>query len=135
MTGREREEKLKEKFNNDASSLSDVELLELLLCRSEKTDCAEGTAKKLISVFGSLNGVLTAPREALSGLGVSENTAILLSLCRNIEKQVHVDASKNIKYLHGTEDAIRLCKLILCTEPLENMLFITLDENNKIINI
>ena len=135
MPEKTRKEILKEKFNKDPAALSDEEILELLLIYSGQKEGAGETAKKLISVFGSVKGLMSAPKAALKGIGIADNSAILLSLCGDIEKQIHLDACKRIKQIRTTEDAIELCRNALCTEALENMILVTLDENDKVIAV
>ncbi len=131
----ERRESLKKKFNNDRASLSDEELLELLLYYSGLKDGAEEKAAQLIKAFGSLNGVITAPEPALKRHGISDNAAILLALAIDLERQINADACKEIRKLDGVQKAIDYCRNVLCTDPLENMIIITLDENSKIIQL
>lgn len=130
----ERRNALKEKFNNAPSSLTDSELTELLLLYSENKDEAKDIAGRLMTAFGSARGAAAASRPALKGAGACDNTAILLSLCTDIERQINADSSKSIKQLNNTDDAIRLCKGLLCTEQVEKMLLVTLDKSGKIID-
>ncbi|MBQ3234932.1 MAG: hypothetical protein IJA97_02110 [Clostridia bacterium] len=74
-------ERLREKFNTGKELFKEHELLELLLGYSIARKDTNALAHNLISRFGSLNGVLSAPTELLKQVdGVGERTASLISL-------------------------------------------------------
>ena len=69
--------RLREKFKNYESALTDHEVLELLLGYSIPRKDTNALAHKLINKFGSLSAVLSASPIALECVdGVGENTAL-----------------------------------------------------------
>ncbi len=135
MPANERKESLKEKLNSNRASLSDAELLELLLLYSEKADAAGEKAKTLLDTFGSLNGIICANPAALIKNGLNKNSAILIALSAETERQIGAEAKNKIKRISTANDALTLCENILSSEPLEKMILITLDGGFNIINI
>ncbi len=74
-------QRLREKFKKGKETFNEHELLELLLGYSIARKDTNALAHQLISVFGSLSGVLSASPETLTKVkGVGETTANMLSL-------------------------------------------------------
>ena len=67
-------------INNGFSQLEDHRLLELLLFYSIPRGDTNEIAHTLLKEFGSLGGVISAPKEELIKIcGVGENTAVFLA--------------------------------------------------------
>ncbi|OGV39085.1 MAG: hypothetical protein A2X48_17805 [Lentisphaerae bacterium GWF2_49_21] len=86
-------ERLRERFSNYGSeSFREYELLELLLTYSIPRRDVKEQAKALVSKFNSLSGVLNADMKELCEVeGISENSAILISLCREMAAKYFED--------------------------------------------
>ena len=97
-------ERMKEKLIKFPESLSDHELLEILTYYSIPRTDTNVTAHELLSVFGSLSGVLAAQKEELTFIdGVGDNTATLIKLVSELLKRVQKDSAKGREY-YGFND-------------------------------
>lgn len=117
-------------------SLSDVQVLEVLLYYAIPRADTNPIAHRLLSRFGSLSGVLEAsPQELLQVEGMGEASAQLISLIPQLERRHFIDRSGAAKilnstsrcgqylipYFHGEQDEVvyllcldAKCKLISC---------------------
>ncbi|MBQ8481783.1 MAG: DNA repair protein RadC [Alphaproteobacteria bacterium] len=74
-------ERLRQRFMvDDGASMSDYELLELLLTMAIPRRDVKPLAKKLINRFGDIGEVLHTPAHELMDAGVSVNTIVLIRL-------------------------------------------------------
>lgn len=112
----------------------DYEYLELLLMYSIPRRDVKDTAKELLKTFGSIDNVFNADYSQLCAVkGVGENTAILISLVKDIEKQCKKSRNSNIKYVGDSESAVKYFKNLLDSENNEKMLLASVDNSNRII--
>lgn len=78
-------ERLYRRYLSDEEVLSDVELVELLLCYCITRKDVKPIAKRLIDKFGSPKGVISAPPDALALIeGVGDKTVAFLGLINKI---------------------------------------------------
>ena len=128
--------RLREKFKNYESALTDHEVLELLLGYSIPRKDTNALAHKLINKFGSLHGVLTASRIELAGVdGIGENTALFLSVINGVNKRVATTSqAENNRILTIDEAKNRLVKLF---EGATTEIFyaLYLNKQDKVINM
>lgn len=74
-------DRVREKFiSKGLSSFRDHEVLELLLFYAVPRKDTNEIAHRLINQFGSISGVMDAPLDVLTGLGLSRNAAVYLKL-------------------------------------------------------
>lgn len=89
-------QRLKNKFMSAKESFSEHEILELLLFYSIPRKNTNDIAHKLLDVFGSLNGILTADVNSLKLIdGLGENSAVFLNLLGYVNKLTSMSATNN----------------------------------------
>lgn len=83
-------QRLKDKYLKfGADSLSDHELLEILLYYAIPQRNTNDTSHEMLNTFGSLEGVFNADTDDLVKIkGVKNNTALLISLVRDLNKRI-----------------------------------------------
>ncbi len=120
------------------SGLDDFEphnVLELILFYSVPRKDTNPLAHRLINRFGSLSGVLEAsPEELMKVEGVTENTAVLLSMLPQIARKYledKVDPSNTI-YSFSDIGAYLMPKFI--GRNVETMMLASIDNKNKIVS-
>lgn len=98
--------RLRQKFKDAAlSGLHDYEILELLLTYSIPRVDVKPYAKELLKKFGSVRGVLDAPREEVAALnGVGENASVLIALVKELTKNMLGEAASPRVVLNQPED-------------------------------
>lgn len=78
-------ERLRQRFRQDPTSLTDAERLELILTYAIPRRDVEPTAIDLLARFGSLQAVLAAPSTGLTQVdGIGESTALLIHLIHHL---------------------------------------------------
>jgi DNA repair protein RadC len=116
--------------------LSAQELLALVLGRGIQGESVVLTAQKLLSVFGSLEGVLQASLSELQkvrGLGVAKATQ--LKACLEIARRV-----SNVDILDGVvvmrpEDVFKLVKARISHFAKEHFVVLSFDARNKFLGL
>jgi DNA repair protein RadC len=89
--------------NGGMDSLSDVQVLELLLCYAIPRQDTNILAHRLIDRFGSLSGALEAPQaELLKVDGIGERAAELLALFPLVERRHFLDRAGAGRILNST---------------------------------
>jgi len=123
--------RLREKFSNyGAESLHDYELLELLLTYVIPRKDVKEEAKALISRFKSLSGVLGADVKELCEVeGISANSAVLISLCRELAAKSLEEKIFNKDVLSSPQSVYDFSKVKL--SHLENEVFMVIYLNTK----
>jgi len=125
-----------------ADKLNDAELLALILGKGVRGENVIVTAQKLISKFGSLNGVLESSFEDLikiRGLGIAKTSQLIA--CFEIAKRYKRKDTKkeNIKQkekpVTSPEDAFELIRIKLEDTSIENFFVLSFDVRNKFIGI
>ena len=137
MAGHEghRERMRKQLKTSGMDSLSDVQVLEMLLYYAYVRQDTNPIAHRLLERFGSLSAVLEAPREELMRVDGVGETAALIALIPQLERRHLIDRSNTgrilntnskcgmylVPYFHGeTEEVVYLlcldakCKVIDC---------------------
>lgn len=81
------------------------QLLEILLYFSVPRRDTNEIAHDLMNAFGSLSGVLYAPKEQLTKVkGVTENTAALFEIMRQVNMRVDDEFSKKRQFLRSRDE-------------------------------
>ena len=111
----------------------DYEVLELLLQYALPRRDTKAVAKKLIEHFGSLHEVLDADRKALTDAGVTDNTAVLLTLIPAIEKRYHLSKTKGLTHVRSTADAGQICTALYRNQRDESVRILCLDAGGRVV--
>lgn len=125
-----------------AHQLLDAELLAIILGSGVKGENVIVTAQKLISQFGSLNGVLESSFEDLikiRGLGIAKASQLIA--CFEIVKRYKKkdtekeNTKQKEKPVTSPEDAFKLIRAKLEDTSIENFYVLSFDVRNKLIGI
>lgn len=125
--------RLREKFMADAESLSEHEVLELLLFYALPRVNTNDTAHRLINEFGSISEVLSAPTDLLESVkGIGENAAVFLSTIGLLIKKYYspLVSDREEKFSFGTYKKPLID--LFATFDKEVFIMIFLDENHKV---
>lgn len=128
--------RIKEKYLESSGSLVyDYEVLELLLTYSIPRIDVKPIAKELLNKFGTMDKVLNAnPAQLQKVDGIGPNTAILISLIKDISVRASKSRSENTKALANPKEAIQFFRNMLAEEAVEKFLLVTIDNSSKIIS-
>ena len=111
------------------------ELLELLLFYAFKQVDTNEIAHRLISIFGSIGGVLSASIDELMAVeGVGESTAVLISVIDDIMK-ISKAEEDNKKPLNTSEEMYKFIEPFFKDMRTEMVLGVALDEQLKVIRV
>ena len=145
--GRERDghrKRLREKFLRAGDkAFFDYELLELFLSYAIPRRDVKPLAKRLLTRFKTLGGLLdTTPAELMAEEGVGESAAILIKLIRRTRGLVSLDLSNyGLKSLHGLSGMPLIslncsCNRLTSLRELQGMQLESLDcSNNRLSSI
>lgn len=127
-------ERLTEKFLKDPTSLSDHEVLEIILFRSLPRINTNPLAHKMIRTFGNLKSVFKAsPQDLMKVSGVGKKTATDLALFGQVIKRI-TETKENCKRLSMvTQKNIEYVQDYFLEQATEGFLVCMLDENFKVI--
>ncbi|TWG95563.1 DNA repair protein RadC [Mesorhizobium sp. J18] len=128
-------ERLRNRFAESGSdSLTDYEMLELLLFRSIPRADTKGMAKALIKRFGSFAEVLGAPEHLLTEVpGIGKTAALDLKIVaaaaqRMLKSQVH-----RKQVLSSWSAVVDYCRAAMAFETREQFRILFLDKKNTLI--
>lgn len=117
------------------NGMNDEKAVELFLSLVIPRKDVRDLSYRLINHFGSLEGVFSATVEQLEMVdGIGENTAVLISLCRDIYSRIKANRNNNVVALSDTAAAIDYCRNRFAGASKEQMLLITLDSSSRIIS-
>lgn len=120
---------------NSCDDLTDQEFLEMLLCLSCDNCDYKKVAKNLLDTFQSFDNIFTADVKHLLNVdGVNESTAVYLSLMLKIRARIGENENIEIVRFEDTKSMQSFAYNALSTLPKEKILFVTMDENRKMIN-
>lgn len=128
--------RLRERFQRTgAEGMHDYELLELLLTYSIPRRDVKPVAKKLLSEFGSLSGVLDADPKKLEGLsGVGSMTATLIRLVKELYGSYLAENMKKGDILSSPEAVMRFARVRLSGLVNEAFMVIFVNVKNEVID-
>ena len=116
-------------------SLSDVQMLEIALYYVYSRRDTNELAHRLIERFGSLSGVLEAPRSELLKLeGVGERAADLLSLFVQMERRHLIDRAGAERILDSTDKCGQYLLPFFVGEQEEVVYLLCLDAKCKVLD-
>ena len=125
-------QRLRERFiNAGLAAFAPHEILELLLTYSIPQRDVKPLAKSLIAHFGSLENVLSAPREQLVEVsGIKDNSAVLLMLTQAIPKYfIRQDFVKS-DLIANPSAALKFVRSKITDWSCESLFAIYMDEKN-----
>jgi len=128
--------RLRERFHKaGAEGMHDYELLELLLTFSIPRRDVKPVAKKLISTFGSLSGVLDAEQKELEKLnGVGSMSASLIHLIKELYSGYLAENMKKENVLSSPEAVIDFSRVKLSGLSNEAFMVIYINVKNEVID-
>ena len=122
-------------LKSGAESLSDYEIIELLLTFAIPRKDTKPIAKELLRTFKSLEGVFEAPTEDLMKVpGIGENAAFLIKFFLEAPSFYLKDKIRKKEYLHSAKDVLKYLQHSM--KSLKNEVFkvIFLNAKNEIIH-
>ena len=127
-------ERLRERFLKEGlDSFQEHEILELILFQSIPQKNVNNLAHQLIDKFGSLSGVLDAPKEALEKeLGISSKTATNLVMLKEVLFKYRESKSKKIDFCNLNQVASHVIETFR-DEPSERMVVLYLSSRNALL--
>lgn len=112
------------------------QVLELVLFYAIPRKDTNEIAHRLLNKFGDLSGVFEAPPEELMTVeGIGEGTAIFLNMFSQVGRRYDLDKIKNKVSIGSTCDAGEFCIKLFQGRIYETFFVISLNSQNKIINI
>lgn len=128
--------RLRERFRKSgAEGMHDYELLELLLTFSIPRRDVKPVAKKLISEFGGLSGVLDADQKKLEGLqGVGSMSAALIRLVKELYNTYLAENMKKGDVLSSPETVLKFVRVRLSGMTNEAFMVIYMNVKNEVID-
>jgi len=130
-------ERLRQKFRTSGiSGFHDYEVLELLLTFSIPRVDVKPYAKGLLQKFGSLRGVLEAPRHEISRVpGVGDNASILIALLKELSANFLVEGASPAPSLNQPEDVASFVAENLESYGDEALFALYLDSRNRPVGL
>ncbi len=120
-------------INEGIDSFEDHQILELLLFYCIPMKDTNELAHQLIRHYGSLSGVFDAdPRDLCDQVGVTENTAVLLSLIPDLARCYQQGKFKEKTVLNSTTKAGEYTMALFTGRLNEAFYVICLDSQNKV---
>lgn len=128
---RVRESYLKDSFD----SLPDHNVLELILFYAIPRKDVKQITYDLMNTFGSLENVINADISELMNIkGIGENSAILISLFKNVNVRIAENRNKDMKKLTHFEASKQYVSNMLSPLTTEKVVVITLNNGLEIIS-
>lgn len=121
-------------INNGFSQLEDHRLLELLLFYSIPRGDTNEIAHTLLKEFGSLGGVISAPKEELVKIcGVGENTAVFLASLSELLKRVSNGSVTKKRYYTGPGSLFEPAKALFVNDSSEKIYIMCFDKAMRLL--
>ncbi len=127
--------RLKERFlKSSLDGFHDYEVVELLLTYAIPRRDVKPLAKGLVTRFKGLKGLFEASGEELAGLsGVGDNTAVLISVVKEVAAAYLKEQAERNKPIRSPEDVIEFLGFALCEETSEKFFSIYLNSKNEVL--
>ena len=128
-------ERLRERVANAGfASLHDYEALELYLYRCFPRGDVKPLAKRLLTRFGSLAGVLSAPIEELRSVpGIGETSSLDLKLVHELTQRLGLEPMHKRTVISSWSALLSYVRIALAHEPREQFRVLFLDRKNQLI--
>ena len=122
-------------LDRGAASLTDAELLAIFLRVGVVGTSAVGLARELLQQFGSMAGVVAAPREAFCAVhGMGEAKFVQLQASVELARRALASAMSERPLLNTPEIVKDYLRLSLAHEPVEVFVALWLDAQHKLID-
>jgi DNA repair protein RadC len=116
------------------TSLSDYEILEFLLFAANRRGDTKPLAKDLITRFGSLARVLTAPPEALGKVrGMGEASIAALKIVPQAAERLAREEAMTGDVISSWDKLLAYCRQTMAHQPVEQFRLLFLDKRNRLI--
>ncbi|WP_439815308.1 RadC family protein [Zavarzinia sp. CC-PAN008] len=126
--------RLRERFLDTPEALPDYEVLELLLTQLLPRRDMKPLAKTLLSRFGSISGVLSAPPAELAKVkGLGETTIANLGVIREVAARMLREQARTRDVLGSWQALLDYCRSRLAHETAEQFRVLYLDNRNGLI--
>ncbi|HRR06038.1 MAG TPA: DNA repair protein RadC [Victivallales bacterium] len=128
-------ERLRRRFRDGGiKSLSDYELLELLLTYSIPRKDVKPIAKSLLKKFGTISAIFNADEDQLISVkGIGEKSIALIKLIHACHIKHFEDKMLSSNPLSNPEDVVNFSRVFLANRIEENLMVLFLNSKNKII--
>ena len=128
-------QRLRERFMKvGIDGLQEYELLELILFRAVPRADVKPLAKRLLSAFEDLAGVLSADEIALKTVkGITDNIILELKIIEGAACQVGRSKILNKMILSSWDALIQYCRASMADKKTEELRIIFLDKKNRVI--
>jgi DNA repair protein RadC len=128
-------QRLRERFmESEGKGIPDYEILELLLFACKPQGDVKPLAKELISKFGSLAKVLTAPpSELLEINGMGEVTVATFKVVREAGLRLLKNEAQKVTVLQGWQQVLDYCNAIMGSERKEQFRVLYLNQKSMLI--
>lgn len=128
-------DRLRERFiATGGDGMPDYEILELLLYQAIPRRDVKPVAKELLSVFGSLGAVLSAPPAKLQQVkGIGETTAVALKVSHAAGLRIARQQIMLKDAIGSWDQVLDYCKAAMGYEAVEQTRILFLDRKNKLI--
>ncbi len=128
-------QRLRDRFvNAGANALQDYELLELLLFNAIPRRDVKPLAKTLLSKFGSLPELMSAPHSMLTQVeGISENTATTIKTTFAIAERMMKQELMKKPLLNNWTRLMDYCHMTMAHEKKEHFRILFLNKKNELI--
>ncbi len=121
-------------LNSSADNLEEHEILEIMLSFVIPYKDTNPLAHELISVFGSLAGVIDANMEDLVKIdGIGEKTAKYLALQKTFFHAINESKKAAGVIINNTKDAVDYCVKLFDDDAVEKLYLICMNPHNKVI--
>ena len=129
--------RIKERYTQMGfSSLSEKDILELILTYAIPRKDVYSIADSLICEYGSLENVLNAHLKELTGkFGLSEHTSILIKLINDIRVNPLFPTAYRSEKLSNVKKAVEYCHRLLARCPNEIVLELFLDSDDSVTEL
>ena len=128
-------ERLRKKLIASPDALADYELLELLLTYSIPRKDVKPLAKQLLTHFRTIHAVMHAsPEKLLEITGISENTAGLITLFRELDVRSLAVKLEQKDAITSPRDVVQFAEKKLGSRSDEAVMIIYINARNKIEN-
>ena len=129
-------QRLKKRFlDNNLDGMHDYEVLELLLTYSIPRRDVKPLAKRLLNEFGTLANIFDAEINQLIKIkGIADNSAILISLLRNIATAYLEQKTQDVDVLRSPKKVYDFARMKLGNSKIEQFLVIFLNIKHHVIH-
>lgn len=117
------------------SSLSDTELLSLLLGKGVASEDSLSKATSLIKIYGNISAILSLDRTTMCReVLIGDKHAAIIALFGEFVSRGYFDKNKEIEIVHNTADVERIFMPMLANLPYEEFWLLCLNGTNRVLD-